>query len=210
MVDLIWARWATEQDGMVFECLTRLQGPQASCHLAWGLHLVREITDLIRVSTRQIIIITVCDARFAHGRDGRSRLRLLAWSRGCSKAYSASSAAASQLTASHRLASRSSCLDSATHRMLSRSRCSSRVRVDDVCVWTCNSGCDGTGTGQGDEQRAHIGNSVTGNWDWRRRRSLALTRRLSVTALRDMGTDRTWIAGGRQDAQAWKWTWKIQ
>lgn len=40
--------------------------------------------------------------------------------------------------------------------------------------------------------------------------ALALTRRLSVTALRDMGTDRTWIAGGRQDAQAWKWTWKIQ
>lgn len=33
---------------------------------------------------------------------------------------------------------------------------------------------------------------------------------LSVTALRDMGTDRTWIAGGRQGAQAWKRTWKIQ
>ena len=40
--------------------------------------------------------------------------------------------------------------------------------------------------------------------------ALALTRRLSVTALRDMGTDRTWIAGGRQGAQAWKRTWKIQ
>ena len=171
MGDLIWARWASEQDGMVFECLTRLQGPQACCPRAWGLHLLGEITDLIRVSTRQIIIITVCDVRFLHGRDGRSRLRLLAWSRGCSKAYSASSAAASRLTASHRLASRSSCLDSATHRILSRSR-SSRVRVDDVCVWTCNSGCDGTGAGQGDGQWAHIGSSGTGNWDWdwRRRR----------------------------------------
>ena len=45
---------------------------------------------------------------------------------------------------------------------------------------------------------------------WQRRDwelGLALTRRRSVTALRDMGT---WIADGRQGAQAWKWTWKIQ
>ena len=188
---------------MVFERLTRLQGPQASCSRAWGLHLVREITDLIRVSTRQIIIITVCDARFAHGRDGRSRLRLLVWSRGFSKAYSASSAAASQLTASHRLASRSSCLDSATYRMLS---CSSRVRVDDVCV------CGRATAGVMALALGKAGGPASGaywqqrDWELGLAEALALTRRLSVTALRDKGT---WIAG-RQGAQAWKRTWKIQ
>ena len=44
------------------------------------------------------------------------------------------------------------------------------------------------------------------DWELGLAEALALTRRLSVTALRDKGT---WIAG-RQGAQAWKRTWKIQ
>lgn len=121
------------------------------------------------ISTGRIII--VCDAMlvttWVTGRDTRSRLRPLGRQHS-PKAYTASSAAPSQSTASHRLASPSSRLDSATHRMLSCSCSGARV---DVCVCVC-----GRATAdvmalalarRTDRQRAHIGSGVTGNWDWR-------------------------------------------
>ena len=130
-------------------CLTRLKGLQENVVDARGACISLARSPIWPGSTRQIIIL-VCDAcTWTHERDARSRLRPLHRPHFFSRHTLASSAAPSQSTPTHRLASRSPCLDSATHRMLI---CScSRARVD-VCVCgraTCNSGCDGTGTGQG-------------------------------------------------------------
>jgi hypothetical protein len=108
-----------------------------------------------------------------------------------SKAYTANGAAASQSTPPHRLASPSPHLNSATHRMLS---CScSRARVDvcgrataGVMALALLGKAGGPAAGAYWQQR---------DWELGLAEALALTRRLSVTALRDMGHGSQ--AGGR-------------
>lgn len=79
----------------MFECLTRLQGPQARCPRAWGLHLVGEITDLIWVRHVGLLLLFHV-MRGVHMDDDREGWAQWTPTRGFSKAYTASSAAASQ------------------------------------------------------------------------------------------------------------------